>query len=215
MTDNFDAIKAYINLCDPDFDENEDKYYTVEIIQRKKDNPDNPLVKSQHSVKLYYMNRLDDFDRYRDEIVTLCNVFNARAYMSVNCRSYEQVTKNAMVEMATRIANEDYRKPYAVYQSCSAKYVNSQDKRWLIDVDKEDAEGIPLSIEEFTKRIIDAIEKECEPKRKIITVIDSCSGRHIITHPFNTTQFIDRLSDYYTSTDVIKKNAMTILYSAK
>ena len=161
------------------------------------------------------MNRLADFDRYRDEIVTLCNVFNARAYMSVNCRSYEQVTKNAMVEMATRIANEDYRKPYAVYQSCSAKCVSSQDKRWLIDVDKEDAEGIPLSIEEFTRRIIDAIESECEPKRKIITVIESCSGRHIITHPFNTTQFIDSLSDYYTSTDVIKKNAMTILYSAK
>ena len=40
MTDNFDAIKAYINLCDPDFDDNEDKYYTVEVIQRKKDNPD-------------------------------------------------------------------------------------------------------------------------------------------------------------------------------
>ena len=213
MTDNFETIKNYIASCDPDFDSNEDKYYTIEIIQRKKDNPNNPLIKSQHSIKVYYINRIEDLNKYREEIITLCNVFNARAYMSVNCHSYEQVTKNAMIELATCIANNDYHKPYNIYQSCSAKYVNNKDKRWLIDVDKDDAERIPLTVEELTNRIINAIENECEPKHKIIAVIDSCSGKHIITHQFNTIQFVNNLSDYYTSADVIKKNAITIIYS--
>ena len=55
MTDNFDLIKEYIRECDPDFDKNDDKFYMVEIRQRKKDNPGDKTIKSQRTIKMYYL----------------------------------------------------------------------------------------------------------------------------------------------------------------
>lgn len=106
--DNFENIKSYIKENDPEFDSDSDKYYTVEVIIRRKDNP--RMKSDQRIIKVYYINKVSDLDDLQNEIITMCMVFNARAYVSVNHKSYEKVTKNALVVLASRIANNDYKK---------------------------------------------------------------------------------------------------------
>lgn len=219
MTDNFDLIKEYIYECDPDFDKNDDKFYTIEIRQRKKDNPEDKTIKSQRTIKVYYMNKIADFDNLKNEIILMCEMFKARAYVSVNCKSYERTSKAMMVELATRIANGEYRKPQAICQSCAAKCVNSKDKRWMIDCDKEDADTLHITMDEYVNFLIKCIAP-CKPNgNKIIKIIPSTSGKHIICRPFDVKQFGKELSEYYTFSgciDMIKKNSQgTILYSQK
>lgn len=114
MVDNFELIKTFIVDCDPNFDANEDSFYSVEIIYRHKDGDtiaNLPLSGSNHRrcIKLYYINKLSDLDNYKDEIIALCNLFNARAYISVNEKSYEAIVKANLVELANRVANNDYK----------------------------------------------------------------------------------------------------------
>ena len=214
MTDNFETFKQYIQVSEPDFDYNNDKFFSVEILKRRKDNSE--IHGDTHTIKVYYINKIADFDFLRDEIIKLCEVFHARAYVSVNCKSYEAITKANMVELATRIANNDYKKSYSIFNSCTAKYIDGKKKKWLIDVDAEDAIKFGMSIAKLTDKIKDIIEKQCSPFRDIITVFPSCSGNHIITSPFNTEQFCAAINDVFDKPrSLIKKNNSTILYSVK
>ena len=106
--DNFDLVKSYIIESDPGFDSDDDKYYTIEVIIRRKDNP--KMKGDQHTINVYYINKTSDLDNLKNDIINMCLVFNARAYISVNHKSYEQVTKDALVVLANRIANNDYKK---------------------------------------------------------------------------------------------------------
>ena len=92
MIDNFDLIKSL--LC---FD-NEDEFYFLQVIQRKKDRKDVELdVKyvgsNNHSrlIKAYYIYSVEQLERYKPEIVALCEMFKARAGICLNRRNQKDV----------------------------------------------------------------------------------------------------------------------------
>lgn len=218
--DNFDLVKSYIIESDPGFDSDDDKYYTIEVIIRRKDNP--KMKGDQHTINVYYINKTSDLDNLKNDIINMCLVFNARAYISVNHKSYEQVTKDALVVLANRIANNDYKKPYSIFQSCSSKYVDSSCKRWVIDCDKEDAAILNLTIDEFTDKIISVIDSGIPNDIKVLKVVPTVTGKHIICRPFNVVEFEKDLllngmvtrvfGEPIIGRDSIKKTHLTLLY---
>lgn len=214
MTDNFKLIKDFIQSQWAGlFDSLTDMFYTVEIISRAKDNA--RIIAGNNKFKTYYINNMEDFDKYESEIKLLCDTLQMRAYISVNAKSFKQVTLNTMAEYANRIANNDFKKPYSIFDSCAAKYVERSEQLWIIDVDKEDVDhyslNAPITIDDLADNYIKIVES-CEPKKKIVTVIPTRSGRHIITHPFNTVEFMSKASCNKTVDGLIKKNNNTLLY---
>lgn len=133
MTDNFESFKNYIQLYYPRFNRDDDSYFSVEIIRRGKDHPDLPAA--NYHFKTYYINTIVELDLFKEEIKTLCDTFKMRAYFSINQKSYYQVMLNTSAELSRRLAGHDYKKPYAIWKSCSGKYLNNRDKRWVIDID--------------------------------------------------------------------------------
>lgn len=218
--DNFDLVKSYIIESDPGFDSDDDKYYTIEVIICRKDNP--KMKGAQRAINVYYINKTSDLDNLKNDIISMCLVFNARAYISVNHRSYEHVTKDVLVALANRIANNDYKKPYSIFQSCSSKYVDSSCKRWVVDCDKEDAAILNLTIDEFTDKIISVIDSCIPNGAKALKVVPTVTGKHIICKPFNVIEFEKDLSlnrmvtrvfgEPIIGRDSIKKTHLTLLY---
>ena len=227
MTDNFKLIKDFIqSQWAGQFDSLTDIFYTIEIIGRAKDNA--RIIAGNHKFKTYYIRVVEDFDKYENEIKLLCDTLNMRAYISINHKSMKQVALNTMAEYANRIANNDFNKPQSLFDSCAAKYVERADQLWIIDVDKEDADhynlnvpitidadhyslNVPITVDELVEDYIKIIES-CEPKKKIVTVIHTKSGKHIITHPFNTVQFGSRAPRSKSVDAFVKKNHLTLLY---
>lgn len=212
MTDNFTLIKNFIqSQCGGQFDSLTDVFYTVEIIGRAKDNTH---IQS-HKFKTYYIKTIGDFDKYEQEIKTICDVLQMRAYISVNHKSMKHVTLNTMAEYANRIAQENFDKTYSVFDSCAAKYVERSEQLWIIDVDKEDADWYSVNgkytVDQLTEYYVGIIES-CEPKKKIVTVIPTKTGKHIITHPFNTVEFENKAPHCKCMEGIIKKNNNTLLY---
>ena len=212
MTDNFELIKDFIQFqWGGQFDSFTDTFYTIEIIGRAKDNAN---IRS-HKFKTYYIKNMEDFDKYENEIKLLCDTLQMRAYISVNAKSWRKVTLNTMAEYANRIAQNNFDKPYSVFDSCAAKYVERADQLWIIDVDKEDADWYSVNGEEtvntLTEYYVGMIE-DCEPKKKIVTVIPTRTGKHIIAHPFNTVEFANKACRCKAIEGLIKKNNNTLLY---
>ena len=209
MTDNFTIIKEFIqSQWSGKFNDFTDAFYTVEIIGRKKDS----TAAYTHKFKTYFIKNIEDLDKCEAEIKAVCDALKMRAYVSVNSKSWRQVTLNTIAEYADRIAHDDFSKPYSVFESCVGKFVDRSLQLWIVDVDKEDADFHCMSIDDLVTYYIEIIEKECSPRRPIVTVIPTKTGKHIICHPFNTVEFSNKACGATCTEGLIKKNNFTLLY---
>lgn len=205
MTDNFNAYKQFITekWSYSDLPEG-DSYFAVELIRRGKDNPE--LSAANYHFKNYYIRKPEDLDKYEQEIKSLCEMLRLRAYASVNIKSFKQVSLNTMAELARRIAKNDYRKNYAVFESCSGQYCHSKDKQWVVDLDD-------CKLHDEYPETIKELINYCKPGGdKIVTEFPTKSGVHIITLPFDREQFAELCEEYDVKDVDIKKNHLTLLY---
>ena len=213
MTNNFEKYKQYIT---EEFKqsvlEEGDTYYVIELIRRGKDHPNNPAA--NYHFKNYYIRKPEDIDKYKDEIIGICDLLKLRAYASVNYKSFKQVTLNTIAELAHRVTYNDYNKSYAVFESCSGGYCNPKNKRWIIDIDNCHEDNSEV------QDIKDIINKACRPVGdKILYQFPTKSGIHLITKPFNRDEFDNIMRKAievgnFIDMDIpeIKKNHLTLLY---
>ena len=210
MTNNFQAISDFLteqfsSLYSDDSSVKDDIFYNVELIGRKKDNA---LVDGK--VKSYTINDVCDLDKYKQEIITICDALKVRAYISVNYKSHRQVALKAMVEIANYSLQDYFKSSRGLYDSVVAQFVDHKKQLWIIDVDKDDS--LNKSVDELTDLYIKTIES-CKPYKKIVTVIPTKSGKHIVTHPFDSSDFYLKIGELVKlGSNLIKKNDMTLLY---
>lgn len=215
MTDNFNALKQLIIFDDSEIgiplDQDSDAFYQVQLIKRKKDNP---TMKGDCLVfKRYQIDKLSDLDKFYDEITTLCNTFNLRAYFEVHRKSYKQVTLDSLVELSQRVANNDFKKVHSIIDSCTSKYVDSSHKRWIVDIDDEDSDT--LSLDELFEFYTEIISTKCRPGHTVIGKVLTKSGIHLITKPFDLKTFSELIRDAGINKpidELVKKKVSTILY---
>ena len=216
MTDNFTRYKELITLNGGLPDDNGkgtlDRYYVVELMRRGKDNPDLPAA--NYHFRNYYIYSWRDLDRYEREIKDVCELLNLRAYCSVNYKLMSQVALDTLAESARRIAAHDYKRFYSIFESCSGKYVDRSNARWVVDVDEYGS----VTKEQAERLLTDYINTmESGHGVNVIYTMPTRSGFHLITWPFNLQRFNDGFWENITAqSDIevptVKKNHLTLLY---
>lgn len=191
MIDNYSLIKPFLSW------ENEDEFYFLQVIQRRKDNPwmtwDNRLIKEYY----LYENSLEH--RY-SEIKELCKVFNARAYIHLVKRNAKDIAKDMLGKLSDAFKNNQFKSLQNIYASCVGSNLGV-DKLWIIDLDNDKW----VSVEEIRKKV--ANYKGHKEGDKILAVIPTKNGFHLISHPFDLMGF----KKDFPNVD-IQKNNPTILY---
>jgi hypothetical protein len=177
--DNFDLIKNHINTS-----EDGSEFYMLQIMRRAKDQKGYDGKRKQSIIKSYFISSPEYLDAKRDEIIKLCEMFNARAYINLNKKSYKQVTLKALEILAGKIAHEDYVIKTLFESACGQTGSCDGLKTWLVDFDSKDLDEL-----ERVKFIIDSIE----PKgiEKIVETVPTRNGYHLITRPFNKKEFYE------------------------
>ena len=179
------------------FEDRNDFYY-LQILQRKKENPQ--LGSNSRVIKNYYINSADYLINHYDEIKGLCTMFNARACIRLNKRNYEKVSYKEMVNIANSMCNKEFsfiKKSYdrAVGNGHSE---HSGSSTWILDFD--DA----ISKEDMS--LIESIISNSNPMikgvNKVVAMIPSRAGTHIITQPFDSREF----KNQFPSIDIHKDN---------
>ncbi len=205
MTDNFERFRPFMQLPEED---GGDAYYVIELVRRGKDCTELPAA--NYHFKNYYIDTLKKYDRVQEEIRTLCRTIRLRAYISVNRKSFRQVTMNTIAEMSRRAALDDFRRPYAVFESCSGKFVDKEGKHWVVDVD----DFVGYDTQKHCETIMNFIN-HCQPYGdKIELMLPTKSGMHLITKPFDINAFngcMGVFTDWIPRPE-IKKNHLTLLF---
>lgn len=208
MTDNFKEMYKYMQELGivPAKTEGQtsDLFFDVQLICRGKDHPTMPAA--NYTFKTYYIDSLEAFEKYYDEIKKCCDMFGLRAYVSVNAKSKIEASRKTCERYAHDIVSNDYRKPWKDFSSVCGG-LDGKEKRWIIDVD--DCEGFIDYIEKIKEAIHQCESAYDDP---IVTIMPTKSGCHIITHPFNMKRFKDLCDALSITPPDIKKNHITLLY---
>ena len=194
MTDNFEHIRSLLKF-------ESDYFYFIQIIQRKKENPE--VGSNNRIIRSYNISSLEKFDKNKDEIIKLCEMFNARAYIHLNRRKWSKIALECLRHNAELIANEQYEGIKNSFETiigrnnCESK----ESKTWILDCDGTSTPS-PM--------MMAMIEHDCQPKgeSKCLHIIPTKNGCHLITKPFDTQMF----GTTYPDIEIHKDNP-TILYA--
>lgn len=202
MVDNFDLIKPLLDIPEQRTDTGQD-FYFVQVIQRKKDHKEENKRLGRNNnarlVKAYYIYSKEQFDEYKEEMIALAKLFNARVGINLNRRNSRKLALEMNEQLAACLKSENYNLS-KLYNSCCGM-VTGGDKLWLVDIDIKD---------------LDIVEKMCdyindlEPVKvtnKIVATIPTKSGYHLVTTAFNSKVF----SETFPGIEVHKNNP-TVLY---
>lgn len=193
MINNFKLIRNFLKF------EDSDDFYFLQILQRKKENPHPRLIKTYTIRTPGYLNDHDD------EIITLCHLFNARAYINLNRRSYKKVSFKMLTRLSEYLQTEEYPAVAALYASVCGGFTGSKDKTWVVDIDtKNDA---------YVKTIKEELEALDPIENKILLEVPTKNGIHLITTPFNREIFINAVRARELPPPDIHKNNPTVLYA--
>lgn len=199
MVNNFETIKNLLK-----FDKPGDCYY-LQLLRRQSDDPmiggmpDPNYHGNMHSrsIKDYFIPSLEYFEQKKDEIITMCNTFNVRAYIRLNKRNYAKIAMMIMKHIVEQlVSGQTFNSPFSLIAS-AAGMANcaGKNKTWILDLDEE---YVPYK-EDIYRMIV-----QCEPYKSMFnnskipyeeflkenfTEIPTKHGLHIVSKGFDTTTF--------------------------
>lgn len=195
MINNLQLIKLLLNF------EKAGDFYMLYVFKRKKDQPEDERDNHQsvRTIKTYTVESVEYLDKRWDEIVQLCEMFKARAYIHVQKQNHFDVGMNMIKAIVDRIESGQMNQQH-VFNSVVGQ-IKTHEKRWIVDVDTKD----PRELLEIQHHI-----GHCRPEGldKIETVIPTKSGYHLITKRFDVMEFKKK----YPEVDIQKKNPTLVYY---
>jgi hypothetical protein len=192
MIDNLRQIKPLLNF------DNDGDFYMLYIFKRKKDQTtDKANHQSVRTIKTYCIESVEGLESRYDEIIQLCEMFKARAYIHIQKQNHKDVAMNMITEIVNRIQSGQINQKN-VFDSVVGQ-IKTQEKRWIVDIDS------PLL--EVVGAIDDFINTLRPLGDKVEAVIPTKNGFHLITKRFDVMEF----KKQYPDIDIQKKNP-TLLY---
>jgi hypothetical protein len=210
VLNNVDKIRSLLSFINPG------DFYFVQLIKRRKDNPD--MSKDVKVIKSYYLNSLDDYDKLVPKMIETCDRENCRAYIRLNIRNYNKLGLKLIAEVAQMVSNgNDLKSLPNVFDSIAGQYSSEPDKKWIIDVDWVDLpemnqyilDGKMIVGHSTTAKLISLLQGlQLEAgKVPMCELIQTKNGFHVITRPFNLQIFTKEFPKLQ-----VHKDNMTIIY---
>jgi hypothetical protein len=194
MINNIELIKPLLNFSEPG------DFYMLYVFKRKKDQlqGERDNHQSVRTIKTYCIESIEHLEKRYDEIIQLCEMFKARAYIHIQKQNHRDVSLEMMMLLAERIKN-GVQNQKGLFDSVVGQ-IKTLEKRWIVDIDTKDGE----EVFEIKLKI-----SGCQPvdKNKIIAQIPTRNGYHLITERFDVMEF----KTNYPDIDIQKKNP-TLLY---
>lgn len=189
MINSYSKIKSLLEF------NSDDDFYFLQIIKRKKDNK---LMKSDNRViKNYYINSIEYLENELNTIIEICDLFNARAMIRLNKRSFKKVSYKSLEITSMYLNNGDYKSIKSSYSRACGLTNNDKNKKWVIDID---CIWYDCNYMENLINISNPIGD------KIFTILDTKNGYHIITKPFDLRRF----KNEYPEIDIHKDNPINL-----
>ena len=205
MVDNFNIVRRWMKF------DSDDEFFFIQVLIRGKDGHSANGNDANRTIKYYTVRSLNEFNIIEPEIKTLCKEFNARAYIHYSKRSFRQVGREMLRDITDKLLSENWQGMKCSFQHCCGACVPKKYKTYLVDIDY-DSDEYRTHGDDLINLCKDYINIHCEnfaDMDKIIDMIPTNNGCHLICKPFNVSKF----KDWAPSIEV-KTNSPTLLYKA-
>ena len=193
MINNLELIKPLLNF------ENEGDFYMLYIFKRKKDQPEGERDNHQsvRTIRSYCIKSIEQLKKRYDEVMMMCEMFKARAYIHIQKQNHRDVSLNMMVALAQRIQDGNHEQQN-LFDSVVGQ-LKTLEKRWIVDIDTTDYHAVTELSQFITSLRPEGV--------KVESVIPTKNGYHLITKRFDVVEF----KKQYPDIDIQKKNP-TLLF---
>jgi hypothetical protein len=200
MIDNIELIKNLLHFTE------DGDFYMLYVLKRKKDQPEGERDNHQsvRTIKTYCVDSIDYLEKRYPEIMQLCEVFSARAYIHIQKQNHKDVSLNMMVALAEKIKNGQPNQKN-LFDSVVGQ-LKTNEKRWIVDIDTKS-----IHIKNMMVNIIESV-KPTDNGSKIEAVIPTKNGIHLITKRFDVMEFGKQLAQRGEAVPDIQKKNPTLLY---
>lgn len=197
MINNLDIIKPLLNF------EDDKDFYMLYVFKRKKDQPEGERDNHQsvRTIRTYCIKSIDQLEKRWEEIVMMCEMFKARAYIHVQKQNHKDVSLSMMVALAQRIQDGNLEQQ-GLFDSVVGQ-IKTHEKRWIVDIDTKDETAL-----DKISKLVNSLRPEGD---KIEAVIPTKNGYHLITKRFDVLGFQQIMNLQGDIPDIQKKNP-TLLY---
>jgi len=202
MQDNHLLILDLLDFSNPDH------FYFVQILKRRKDNPN--MEKDMSPIASEYIKSSGYFLEIWPTLKSLADSTNARVYIRMNPCSFKRNAFETLSAIAKRISEEEYSSIHTVYESVCGKFQDNSNKKWIVDIDYKEAGEMSFeNISKYCSKVLNYVEnaiKETgrEPNMKLVP---TKNGLHILCNPFR----LDKFKNDWPKID-IHKSATTLIY---
>ena len=196
MINNVKIVSSLLEFPD------EDTFYFLQILKRKKEHKD--LGSNSLCIKTYYIKSVDYLETKMPDIISLCDFHDARAYINLNRRSFEKTAFQLLRKITDQIMNKDFKACKKAYESVCGIHADEKNKKWIIDIDRKDGGSHGEWMRGKLKEIMPN-----EGEDKVLAVIPTKNGYHLITKPFNVQEA--KVTHAFLTEDIHKDNP-TVLY---
>ena len=203
MIDNIEVIKNLLHFTE------DGDFYMLYVLKRKKDQPEGERDNHQsvRTIKTYCVDSIDYLEKRYPEIMQLCEIFSARAYIHIQKQNHKDVSLNMMVALAEKIRNGQTNQKN-LFDSVVGQ-LKTNEKRWIVDIDTKS-----IHIKNMMVNIIDRV-RPTDKGSKIEAIIPTKNGIHLITKRFDVMEFGKQLAQRGEAVPDIQKKNPTLLYLPK
>lgn len=187
------------NLDEFNRERKDGEFYFIQILLRKKDQPEWTIGlnwnNSVRCLRTYYIDSPEKLEKYKNEMIDICDMFNARLYMHPARRSKLNVALKCIGLLGEYIMKNNLERVPNLYTTACGSIMGSE-KIWVVDVDSKD----DLLLSEVRLAI-----GNTRPNKLPLQTLETKNGYHILCNPFD-------LSSWGFSDIDVHKNNPTILY---
>lgn len=192
--DNFELLSKFL----PE-KETENKFYHVQILKRKKENPD--IGSNSILINSYFVKNQMQLNYLKEEIQFLCRHYNARAYINLNVRDKKQLVLPMIRKLISYLENNNFSTVHKIFDSVCGSYTKTKNKLWVIDLDNLSKKYIESNIIPYIESLLPKNINKCK------TLVPTINGYHLITSSFDSRELLKLFPNI-----TIHKNNPTLLY---
>lgn len=194
VVDNFDRIYDMMIFDDPN------TFYWIQVIGRKKDNPEAGSSKVRAE---FVIHSIEQLQRLKPELVKLSRLHNARVMFWVNRRDLKELAIPMAKLTLSYVESRQFNALPKVFQRvCGQQHKRGIETLYIVDVDCKN--------ESYLNKITSII-KECG-RCKIEQLLPTVQGFHIICTGFNVELFNMKTDEAGLGKINIHKDNPTLLY---
>lgn len=214
LVDNRRLIRSMLEDVLPK-EEVGDGFFKFEALVRTKDDPENVFIqqhKGSFLVHSWVVKTLNQYDKYIDEMVKLCDLTGARLYVNLDQKSTEKLvidladSSMSLIKQMLRNNQISTKNTFNLLNSITSRGTTSihDTRKYLFDVDSKDVKVLSQTLNLITAN--NSIER-------CMVVLDSPNGWHVVVDRFNLEDIREKLNSME---DVeVKDNALTVVYFNK